>query len=74
MVAARLARITRSINSLQRMWDSQESWPVEKRTRGELLSKELTALGPCFVKIGQTLSQRPDVIGEEVRRDVLVPS
>ena len=36
MVAARLARITRSLNYIQRMWESQEKLPVEQRTRGEV--------------------------------------
>jgi predicted unusual protein kinase regulating ubiquinone biosynthesis (AarF/ABC1/UbiB family) len=38
---------------------------MEKRTRAKLLREALSKLGPVFVKGGQTLSQRPDLIGEE---------
>ena len=35
--------------------------PKRKQTVGELLREEISALGPVAVKLGQTLSQRPDM-------------
>lgn len=34
--------------------------------RGAILRKELSDLGPVAVKVGQTLSQRPDILPEDV--------
>ena len=64
-VAARLATIIRVGRRVIRSWKRQEDWEPETRTRGEELRQAMTRLGPVFVKIGQTLSQRPDLIGEE---------
>ena len=36
------------------------------RDRGAVLRSELSKLGPVSVKIGQTLSQRPDILPEDV--------
>lgn len=45
-----------------RVWRSQESRPAAQRTRGAVLRHALTELGPVFVKCGQTMSERPDVV------------
>lgn len=37
---------------------------------GERLAAALTALGPAFVKIGQALSVRPDLVGDEIAEDL----
>jgi predicted unusual protein kinase regulating ubiquinone biosynthesis (AarF/ABC1/UbiB family) len=42
-------------------------WQVYKRVNGEVaaakyLTSVLTTLGPAFVKIGQAVSSRPDVV------------
>lgn len=37
-----------------------------QKTRGEYLASSLEKLGPSFVKFGQALSVRPDVVGEEI--------
>ncbi|MFC3230857.1 2-polyprenylphenol 6-hydroxylase [Marinibaculum pumilum] len=37
---------------------------------GERLAEAFTALGPCFIKLGQALSVRPDLIGDELARDL----
>ena len=37
---------------------------------GERLAKAFEALGPTFIKFGQALSTRPDLIGEAVARDL----
>ena len=54
-----------SLNFIRKEWARQEKLPREQRTRGKVLRDELASLGPIFVKIGQTLSQRPDIVGEE---------
>ena len=43
-------------------WDD----PSKSVDRGALLRAELAALGPVAVKVGQTLSQRPDILPEDV--------
>ena len=37
---------------------------------GERLCAALHALGPAFIKLGQALSTRPDLIGDEMARDL----
>lgn len=37
-----------------------------KKNRGRNLSRALSILGPSFIKLGQSLSVRPDVVGEEI--------
>ncbi len=43
---------------------------VAGRRPGERLGMALTALGPGFVKIGQALSVRPDLVGERIADDL----
>eukprot|EP00439_Symbiodinium_sp_Y106_P080635 s393_g19.t1 len=38
--------------------------------QGETLRAGLVQLGPVFVKVGQTLAQRPDVVGEEAAAEL----
>lgn len=51
-------------------------WPLEifslihiNKTKGVRLRNTLVALGPTFIKLGQVLSTRPDVIGEKLAQD-----
>ncbi len=37
---------------------------------GERLAQALQALGPTFIKLGQMLSTRPDLLGEQVATDL----
>ena len=37
---------------------------------GERLSAALEELGPTFIKLGQALSVRPDLVGEEIADDL----
>ena len=37
---------------------------------GERLSAALVELGPAFIKLGQALSVRPDLVGEEIADDL----
>ncbi len=43
---------------------------VRKTGRVERLSKALNRLGPTFVKFGQTLATRPDIVGPEIAQDL----
>lgn len=43
---------------------------TRKNHRGESLTKSLQELGPSFIKLGQTLSVRPDIIGEKLANDL----
>lgn len=38
----------------------------KNRNHTQDLSEFLTALGPIYIKFGQTLSTRPDIVGEEI--------
>lgn len=40
------------------------------RRPGQRLALALQALGPTFIKFGQALSTRPDLVGEDVARDL----
>src|SRR5690606_1794277 len=40
--------------------------------RAERLSRALHQLGPTYVKIGQTLATRPDIVGFQVAADLAV--
>ncbi|MDX1581381.1 MAG: 2-polyprenylphenol 6-hydroxylase, partial [Alphaproteobacteria bacterium] len=37
---------------------------------GERLAAALQDLGPSFIKLGQALATRPDIVGEEVAQDL----
>lgn len=39
-------------------------------TAGKRLSNALSKLGPSFIKLGQTLSARPDIVGEEICKEL----
>ena len=43
---------------------------VAKLTPGQRLAQALVALGPTFIKLGQALSTRADLVGEEVAADL----
>merc|ERR1719163_525103 len=47
---------------IRSVWDN----PSPGVDRGATLRSELSALGPVAVKVGQTLSQRPDILPEDV--------
>ena len=53
------------------------AWRLLPRSRrlkqgrsGERLARALTTLGPAYIKAGQFLATRPDVIGSEIARDL----
>lgn len=43
---------------------------VRRTGRVELLSRALNRLGPTYVKFGQTLATRPDIVGPEIAEDL----
>lgn len=47
-------------------------WALRDATRGAALRGGLQQLGPVFVKVGQTLSGRPDLVGEEAAEALAV--
>ena len=73
-VAARLAEVTAVATRLYATWTWEEKTGVDeaKRTRGAVVRDGIASLGPVFVKMAQTLSTRPDIIGDEAA-DALKP-
>lgn len=61
-VAGRALDFSNAYRRCRNMWESTDG----DTARGELLRQEVAALGPVAVKFGQTLSQRPDVLPEDV--------
>ena len=64
-VAVRLAEVTAVGAGIYATWTWEEKTgvPEERRTRAERLRDGVASLGPVFVKMAQTLSTRPDIIG-----------
>ena len=54
-------RILRFVGEAQLRW----SFVANKQTVGMWMKEELTNLGPAFIKLGQFLSTRPDILGKE---------
>jgi predicted unusual protein kinase regulating ubiquinone biosynthesis (AarF/ABC1/UbiB family) len=57
LVAARLLKVSSTLLRTKRNWEETED--------GNALCKSVASLGPVAVKVGQTLSQRPDIVGTE---------
>jgi ubiquinone biosynthesis protein len=53
-------------------WLRRLTAPFRHRSdgRGERLSRALTALGPSYIKLGQFLATRRDIIGPELAGDL----
>ena len=64
-VAGRLGHVLQVFQQTKSVWEAQENIPEAERTRGSALNAAIAGLGPVSVKVGQTLSQRPDLVGEE---------
>ena len=63
LMVARAFDFLMAFRRVKAAWDLPESSGVD---RGATLRAELAALGPVAVKVGQTLSQRPDILPEDV--------
>ena len=61
--AARIAPLIVILASLGRK-------PLRKKRRGQRLAAALQNLGPSFIKFGQAIATRPDLIGEDVANDL----
>jgi len=64
-VARRLADLTLAWARVSSAWRSQEARAPEDRNRTDILRSEISRLGPVFVKLGQTMAARHDLIGQE---------
>lgn len=53
-------------------WEEKLNTAEDQRKRGAYLRDGIAQLGPVFVKIAQTLSTRPDIIGDEAADSLLV--
>lgn len=49
-----------------------ERGEVKRSGRVERLTRALNRLGPTYVKLGQTLATRPDIVGDDVAADLAV--
>ena len=56
-------RVFDFLNAFRR---TRKAWSDADGDRGSILRTELANLGPVAVKLGQTLSQRPDILPEDV--------
>lgn len=57
LLARRIWKVATTLSKAQRDWESTKN--------GTTLCEAVSSLGPLAVKVGQTLSQRPDIVGEE---------
>ena len=64
-VAGRLGQLLKVSAAVVRAWQADEGVPEGQRTRGQALVRGLNEMGPVFVKMGQTLSARADLVGKE---------
>ena len=44
--------------------------PLSEKRRGQRLAQALQTLGPSFIKFGQAIATRPDLIGKDVANDL----
>ncbi|MGH6961454.1 MAG: 2-polyprenylphenol 6-hydroxylase, partial [Dongiaceae bacterium] len=49
---------------------ARPGWPADGGRPGQRLAAALSELGPAFIKLGQMLSTRADLLGEEVAADL----
>ncbi len=61
-----LGRLALAISKVVERKDSATA----ERDRGSRISRALNRLGPSYVKLGQFLATRPDVVGDAVARDL----
>eukprot|EP00977_Amphora_coffeiformis_P018409 scaffold6456_cov147-Amphora_coffeaeformis.AAC.6 len=57
LLARRIWKVASTLSKAQRDWETTKN--------GTTLCEAVSSLGPLAVKVGQTLSQRPDIVGEE---------
>lgn len=65
VIKLRASRIKRFINSRT---DEDEIANSSQYEFGKVLKETMLTLGPTFIKVGQSLSTRPDIIGSEISK------
>lgn len=66
-------RIALWLAKIRAPWEREPQLPADvPRTPGARLAQALQSLGPSYIKLGQMLATRPDVIGEEIARDLML--
>ena len=50
--------------------DHQKKITIKANRPGEKLCNSLESMGPTFIKLGQFLATRPDIIGEEIAKSL----
>lgn len=55
---------------LRMPWEARVT-PIDSKRPGERLADALQDLGPSYIKLGQMLATRPDVIGDQLARDLM---
>ncbi|KAJ0963777.1 hypothetical protein J5N97_028899 [Dioscorea zingiberensis] len=50
--------------------ENNGSMDMSKHYIGQLLKESMLSLGPTFIKVGQSLSTRPDIIGPEISKEL----
>lgn len=65
-LASRFYVFSSAYFELKGLKEADESLPPAQHKFGLRLRSTITELGPVAVKLGQTLSQRPDILGEDV--------
>ena len=64
-VARRLSELSAASLKVASVWKMEEGMDPAKRTRATVLRDVISSLGPVFVKLGQTMAARDDLIGSE---------
>jgi ubiquinone biosynthesis protein len=54
------------------VWLTPRMGEAKNWSEGKRLAKALQALGPAFIKLGQTFATRADVVGEEIAAELMV--
>ena len=63
-------RVARWLARVRMPWEARAS-ATDSARPGERLAEALQYLGPSYIKLGQMLATRPDVIGEQLARDLM---
>ncbi|KAL8090448.1 hypothetical protein AgCh_039782 [Apium graveolens] len=77
LVALRLLEVVSSFtaaaikirtSSYTSSWDKNDDQSISQYKYGLVLKETMLNLGPTFIKVGQSLSTRPDIIGSEITK------
>src|SRR4051812_42283952 len=61
-----LAGVPFSVRAVRRILGTRDRPDVEAAAAGVRLARALESLGPAYIKLGQVLATRPDLIGDDV--------